>query len=128
MSPTQRSRFINPRLGIYFGIFASAFAGLVLLLLIVEQLGTPATTLGPLMLAVPVILYVAIGVAGHTRAPLDFFASGRRVPAAYNGLALAATAITGALKPVRNGVVAPPVTGMVTMAGLPRGTPPNMAM
>lgn len=103
MSPTQRSRFINPRLGIYFGIFASAFAGLVLLLLIVEQLGTPATTLGPLMLAVPVILYVAIGVAGHTRAPLDFFASGRRVPAAYNGLALAATAM-GA-------------TGLVAMTG-----------
>ncbi len=103
MSPTQRTRFINPRLGIYFGIFASAFAGLVLLLLIVEQLGTPATALGPLMLAVPVILYVAIGVAGHTRAPLDFFASGRRVPAAYNGLALAATAM-GA-------------TGLVAMTG-----------
>lgn len=103
MPHTHRTRLVNPRLGTYFGIFASAFAGLVLLLLIVEQLGIAAATLGILMMAVPIGLYIAIGLAGFTRSPLDFFAAGRRVPAAYNGLALATTAM-GA-------------TGLVTLSG-----------
>ena len=33
MSLTSRTRFVNPRLGTYFGIFASSLVGLVLLLL-----------------------------------------------------------------------------------------------
>lgn len=93
MPYTHRSRLINPRLGTYFGIFASAFAGLILLLLIVEQLGAGQTTLGRAMFLVPLALYLAIGIAAFTRVPLEFFASGRRVPAAYNGLALAVTAM-----------------------------------
>ncbi len=93
MPHTHRSRLINPRLGTYFGIFASAFAGLVLLLLIVEQLGVAEATLGRAMFLVPIALYLAIGIAAFTRVPLEFFASGRRVPAAYNGLALAVTAM-----------------------------------
>ena len=40
MSVTSRTRFVNPRLGTYFGIFASSLAGLVMLLLIFEELGT----------------------------------------------------------------------------------------
>jgi cation/acetate symporter len=39
------------------------------------------------------VLYVAIGAASFTREPLEYFAAGRRVPAAYNGLGLAATAM-----------------------------------
>lgn len=103
MPYTHRTRLINPRLGTYFGIFASAFAALVLLLLIVEQLGASGATLGILMLVVPLLLYAAIGVAAFTREPLEFFASGRRVPAAYNGLGLAATAMGG--------------TGLVALSG-----------
>lgn len=91
MPYTHRSRLINPRLGTYFGIFASAFVGLVLLLLIAEQLGVAEITLGRAMFLVPIALYVAISAAAFTRVPLEFFASGRRVPAAYNGLALAVT-------------------------------------
>ncbi len=95
MPYVHRSRLVNPRLGTYFGIFASAFAGLVLLLLVVEQLGVEAPTLGLLMLVVPVGLYAAIGAASYTQEPLEYFASGRRVPAAYNGLVLAVTAMGG---------------------------------
>ena len=39
MSLTSRTRFVNPRLGTYFGIFAQLVTGLLLLLLIFEQLG-----------------------------------------------------------------------------------------
>lgn len=103
MPHTHRTRFINPRLGTYFGIFASAFAGLVLLLLIIEQLGVREDLLGGLMFIVPIGLYVAIGLGSMTREPSDYFAAGRRVPAAYNGLSLATTAM-GA-------------TGIVTLTG-----------
>jgi cation/acetate symporter len=103
MAYTHRTRLINPRLGTYFGIFASAFVGLVLLLAIVEQLGVGEATLGKLMFALPLGLYAAIGIAAYTREPLEFFASGRRVPAVYNGLGLASTAM-GA-------------TGIVTLSG-----------
>ena len=37
--PLSRTRLVNPRLGIYFGIFTSAYTALVLVLLIFEQLG-----------------------------------------------------------------------------------------
>ena len=39
MAFTSRTRLVNPRLGTYFGIFAAAFAALVLMALMFEQLG-----------------------------------------------------------------------------------------
>jgi cation/acetate symporter len=92
---STRTRIINPRLGSYFGIFASAFTGLVLVLLILEQLGVSDPLLRGLMLAVPIALYVAIGLGARTSEALDFFASGRRVPSVYNGLILAVGSIGG---------------------------------
>lgn len=93
MSFSPRTRLVNPRLGTYFSIFASAFAGLFLLLLILEQLGASSAVLRAVMLAGPLVIYAAIGLGSATREPLEFFASGRRVPAVYNGLALAMTAM-----------------------------------
>src|SRR5688572_26996924 len=101
---TPRQRLVNPRLGTYFGIFVSALAGLVLLLLIFEQLGASERVVRLAMLAGPVLLYAVLGLAGTTREPLEFFAAGRRVPAFYGGLGLAVTAM-GA-------------TGTVALAGL----------
>lgn len=104
MSVTSRTRFVNPRLGTYFGIFASSLAGLVLLLLIFEQLGTSEMVLRWAMLLGPLLLYAAIGLCVPTQEPLEFFAAGRRVPAGYTGLGLAVAA-TGA-------------TGMVAATGV----------
>ena len=104
MSLTSRTRFVNPRLGTYFGIFTSLLAGLVLLLLIFEQLGISQGLLRWAMLLCPLILYAAIGAAVPTNEPLDYFASGRRVPAGYTGLGLASSAM-GA-------------TGIVAMTGV----------
>jgi cation/acetate symporter len=92
---TPRTRLINPRLGTYFGIFTSAFVGIALLSLILEQLGVSSALLSLLMLTGPLVLYAAIGLATFTREPLDYFAAGRRVPAAYSGAGMAVTA-TGA--------------------------------
>ncbi|MDO9381618.1 MAG: sodium:solute symporter [Hyphomicrobiaceae bacterium] len=93
LTSSARTRIINPRLGIYFGIFTSAFVALALVLTIFEQLGADDGTLGFLMLAGPLVLYIAIGVAAFTREPIDFFAAGRRVPAFYTGLNLAVSAL-----------------------------------
>ena len=103
MSVTSRTRFVNPRLGTYFGIFASSLTGLVLLLIIFEQLGTSEAILRWCMLLGPLGLYGAIGLLVPTRAPLEFFAAGRRVPAGYTGLGIA-NATLGA-------------TGIVAMTG-----------
>ncbi len=48
-----------------------------------------------MLFAGPVLLYAAIGAAVATGEPLEFFASGRRVPAGYTGLLLAVGAAGG---------------------------------
>ncbi|MGE0627113.1 MAG: cation acetate symporter [Hyphomicrobiaceae bacterium] len=90
---TVHRRLVNPRLGTFFGIFVSLLAALVLLLLIFERLGLEAEQLRLAMFAGPLVLYVLIGVVAQTSRPLEFFASGRRVPAVYTGLVLALSAV-----------------------------------
>ncbi len=88
-----RTRVINPRLGIYFGIFTSVLVALALVLLILEQLGVADGTLSVLMLFGSVMLYASIGLFAFTRDPIDYFAAGRRVPAFYTGLGLSMSSI-----------------------------------
>lgn len=104
MSLSSRTRFVNPRLGTYFGIFVSSLVGIVLLVIIFEQLGTSETWLRWSMLLGPLALYAGIGALVPTREPIDFFASGRRVPAGYTGLGIASSTM-GA-------------TGLVAMTGV----------
>ena len=96
MAATSRTRLVNPRLGTYFGIFAAGFVALVLMALMLEQLGVSDRAVRLLMLAGPVALYGAIGVLSPARETNDFFACGRRVPAFFNGLVLAVSALGGA--------------------------------
>lgn len=93
MTFTPRTRFVNPRLGTYFGIFASALAAVFFLAAIFEQLGLSDVALRHMMLLGPIALYGAIGIASATSQPLDYFAAGRRVPALFTGLALAVSAL-----------------------------------
>ncbi len=93
MPLSSHARLANPRLGIYFGIIISVFVALVLVLLIFEQLGASDTLLRGLMLSGPLALYAAIGLSAGCTEPLDFFASGRRVPPFFNGLVLAVSAM-----------------------------------
>lgn len=96
MTVTRRTRNVNPRLGTYFGIFASMFAALVLMSLMFEQLGVNDHWLRLLMFAGPVVLYAVLGLAVAAQEPREFFAAGRRVPAFFNGLVLAVTALGSA--------------------------------
>jgi cation/acetate symporter len=95
MALTTRSRLVNPRLGTYFGIFAAAFVSLVLMALMAEQLGAADLALRLVMFAGPIALYGAIGLLSPAKEAGDYFVCGRRVPAFFNGLVLAISAIGG---------------------------------
>ena len=96
MAFTSSTRLVNPRLGTYFGIFTAALVALVLMALMLEQLGVADGLLRALMFAAPLLLYAAIGFNARAREPHDYFASGRRVPAFFNGLVLGVAALGGA--------------------------------
>lgn len=97
MSFTTRTRLVNPRLGTYFSIFAALFAAIFLLSLIFEQLSADDGWLRLAFFVLPLVLYGVIAAAVATNEPLEYFASGRRVPAGYTGLLLAVSAAGGTL-------------------------------
>ncbi len=95
MNVPSRLRTPNPHLGAYYGIVASTFVSLILVLAMFEQLGWGRPMLAQTMMLVPLALYLVIAVGSRTLQPEDFFASGRRVPPVYNGFVLAAVAVGG---------------------------------
>jgi cation/acetate symporter len=96
MAFASRTRLINPRLGTYFGIFTAAITALVIMAMMFEQLGASDAIVRFSMFAGPIGLYVVIGLGARGREVADYFACGRRVPAFFNGLVLAVTALGGA--------------------------------
>ena len=80
-----RARMVNPRLGTYFSIFAALFTALFLLILIFEQLRLDEHLLKLVFFAGPIVIYAAIGLSVASNDTLNYFASGRRVPALYTG-------------------------------------------
>lgn len=92
-----RARMVNPRLGTYFSIFAALYTALFLLVLIFEQLRLDDHLLRLAIFAGPILIYGAMGLSVATKETLCFFAAGRRVPAAYTGLLLGASALGGTL-------------------------------
>ena len=95
MSLQHHYRPINPRLGTHYAIFVSAIAALVIILAMLEQLGTRKLWLSHIMITAPPILYAGVAVLTRTLDVHEFFAAGRRVPAVFGGLSLAVTAIGG---------------------------------
>lgn len=95
MSLQTSFRSQGSRLGTHYAIFASAFASLVLLLLILEQLGARKVWLSHLMIVPPVLVYMGLALATRTLDASEFFVVSRRVPYVFNGLAMAAATIGG---------------------------------
>jgi len=93
-APIKR-RVIAPRIGVYLGIFTSALISLVIILLIVEQLGTPSSTISMTMIVAPLALYLTIAFLAYAMDAGEYFAANRSVPALLNGLAMSITCIGG---------------------------------
>jgi cation/acetate symporter len=95
MAFQSHSRPANPYVGTSFATYAAVIAGLVIILVIFEQLGINSVWLGHVVIVVPVLSYVVIGFLTRTVLADEFFVSGRRVPAFYNGLGFAAASFGG---------------------------------
>ncbi len=95
MTAHSRSRLVNPLLGTYFSILAAALVAAVLLLVMLEQLGTSDRSLRISMALGSLALFAAVGGLAWTSLPAEFLVSGRRVPAFFCGLILATAAIGG---------------------------------
>ena len=93
MALESQIRPLPPRIGTYYAIFVSALTALILLLLILEQLGARKLWLSHVMMAAPVVFYLGIALAARTLDINVFSTAGRRVPAVFGGLSLAATSI-----------------------------------
>lgn len=95
MAHDLRMRSAAPRVGVYLRIFASAFVGLALLLLVLGELGEESEIMRLSLLWAPVAAYLLIGAAAWADSPDRFFVAGRSIPAIYHGLALAITTLGG---------------------------------
>lgn len=87
---------LNPRLTASFGIFTSAFASLVLMLIILEQLGLDHHWIKELIVALPVLFYAGLGIIVRTNNIEEYFVAGQKVSPFYTGFGLSANLLGGA--------------------------------
>ena len=78
------------RLHRQLALFTLGLVAFLLLLHWAERAGLSRGWIGPIFLFLSVMMYAAVGIAGRTTDPEEFYVAGRRVPAVYNGMATAA--------------------------------------
>jgi cation/acetate symporter len=73
-----------------FGVFVLGVLGLVLFFALIEDaLRLPTETVSWILMSITIGLYALIGIRQRTRNLDDYFVAGRRIPAFFNGLAIA---------------------------------------
>ena len=77
-------------LGKIYGIYTGSFVAFVILMAILEQLGTPDAVIGYLFIGFTIAIYAAIGIISRTTELSEYYVAGRRVPPIYNGMATGA--------------------------------------
>ena len=95
MALETQVRPLSPRIATYYAIFASAFTALILLLLILEQLGARKLWLSHVMMIAPIIFYLGVAIAARSLDIYVFATAGRRVPAIFGGMSMAAASVGG---------------------------------
>jgi len=76
--------------------FTLGFLGFVLLLGLLERMGWSRSGIGMAFLLSTIAVYATIGILTRTIDPVEYYVAGRRVPAFYNGMALAADWLSAA--------------------------------
>jgi cation/acetate symporter len=79
-----------------YGRFTLGFVGFVLVLGWLEYLGWSRTAIGLTFLLATLAVYATIGFLTRTIDPVEYYVAGRRVPAFYNGMAIAADWLSAA--------------------------------
>jgi cation/acetate symporter len=80
----------NYRIHRRFGSFVVLLIMLILGLTLAEQGGLRKIWVGAIFLFATVFLYALIGIYGRTSSASEYYVAGRRIPAMYNGMAVAA--------------------------------------
>jgi len=70
--------------------FVVLFVMFVLAMALAEQLGVRKIWVGAIFLFATVFLYAVIGIVDRTSRASEYYVAGRRIPAVYNGMAVAA--------------------------------------
>jgi len=79
-----------------WGFFLAVLAGLILLMIALEELGAPPPMIGLIILVAALASYLLIGIIAGTTQSGRFLVAGGTVPAGYNGMAAAAAFLSGA--------------------------------
>ena len=79
-----------------YGIYTGGFIVFILLMAVLEQMGTSADTIGILFVGFTVLIYAAIGWLSRTMQVDAYYVAGRTVPPVFNGMATAADWMSGA--------------------------------
>ncbi len=87
---------LRPLLDRLYWRFTLGFIGFVLLLGLLERLGWSKSAIGLSFLLGTLAVYATIGILARTIDPVEYYVAGRRVPAFYNGMALAADWLSAA--------------------------------
>ncbi len=95
MSLRTHRALTHPRIGTFLAIYTSAIVALLVLLVILEQLGTGEARIRNVIIIAPIGLFAIIGLLAYTRSSRGFFVAERRVPAFFGGLASAVTMFGG---------------------------------
>ena len=80
----------NYRIHRRFGSFVVLLIMFILALTLAEQGGLRKIWVGAIFLFATVFLYALIGIYGRTSSASEYYVAGRRIPAMYNGMAVAA--------------------------------------
>ncbi|TSE36470.1 sodium:solute symporter family protein [Tepidimonas charontis] len=91
MDPDARRRL--DRLYLRFGLAFAVFVGV---LAVLEGAGVSRTAIGVTFLLATLAVYATIGILARTIDPVEYYVAGRRVPAFYNGVAIAADWLSAA--------------------------------
>ncbi|WP_422616459.1 VC_2705 family sodium/solute symporter [Rhodoferax sp.] len=80
----------NRRIHRRFATFVALLVMFILALALAEQEGLRKIWVGAIFLFATVFLYALIGIYGRTSNASEYYVAGRRIPAMYNGMAVAA--------------------------------------
>ncbi len=83
-------KLYNLRIHRRFAIFAVMLFLFIVALAVAEQIGLRKIWVGAIFLFATVFLYALIGIYGRTSNASEYYVAGRRIPAMYNGMAVAA--------------------------------------
>ena len=89
-SPAETSRRFARRLHRRYGLFTLGLVLFVGTLALLERNGWPRGWIGGSFLIATVLVYAGIGLLSRTTDEAEYYVAGRRVPAVYNGMAIAA--------------------------------------